>query len=279
MTLPEPDLPDEAAKAEYWKQLADAAVELAKTDLATAYADARAALIREKAEQKANDEEFVARRRAEGDAELDIHKQVLVAMIEIAKGSIDRSRDSAKFVQTVSAALAAAYTTILALVFAAKDNPLPPRGFIPTIFFGLAAGLATAYLAFLIQGEGVKVPVGHSLPRENALRKVVLLIRWTAYTVHLRAPFLRAGVCALLLGIVFLPVAVVDIKDPPSIPWVANTGPSPAPATVVEPSPSPGPSPSATPTWPPPPSGASSDLLAVELYKAQLKAHLTSLGS
>lgn len=279
MTPRQPDISDAAALAEYWKQIATAAVDLAKTEISTSYKDSRSEILRAAAREKADDDEFAARRKAEGDTELELHKQVLLAMVEVAKGSIERSRDSAKFVQTVSAALAGAYTTILALVFAAKDNPLPARGFIPTIFFGLAAGLATAYLAFLMQGEGVKVPVGSSLPRENSLRKVVLMIRWTGYTVHMRAPFLRGAVCALLLGIAFLPVAVIEVKAPPAIPFLAESATS-APPTV-EPVPTATATPAAgaaeSPSWPPAPPGAESGAASVELYKAQLIAHLETL--
>jgi hypothetical protein len=113
VTLPEPGLPDEAATAEYWKGIAEAAVELAKASVAADLADGTWDRQERADLRKAAEDEYVARRKDETSADLDIHKQVLAAMIEVAKGSIERSRDSAKFVQASAAALATGYTTLL----------------------------------------------------------------------------------------------------------------------------------------------------------------------
>jgi hypothetical protein len=272
VTLPEPGLPDEAATAEYWKGIAEAAVELAKASVAADLADGTWDRQERADLRKAAEDEYVARRKDETSADLDIHKQVLAAMIEVAKGSIERSRDSAKFVQASAAALATGYTTLLAVVFSIKDHPLPPRGFIPTIFLGLATALATAYLAFLAHPQDTKVPPPSDFPRENSLRRVVLLIRWTGASVYNRARFLRAAVVALLLGVMFLPVAVISISAAPAAASTTTSSASPSPgAPAIAPSSS-----APTPSWPAAPSG-SPDAYSVELYKAQLAAHVASL--
>jgi hypothetical protein len=270
-----PGTPPSSAGAEFWKQVSDAAVELSKTQLADAYADSRAELIRQEAYDKALEEERAARRKAEWDTDLDVHKQVMTSMVELTKGSIDRSRDSAKFVQTVSAALATAYTAVLGFVFAVKDNPLPARGFIPTIFLGLSAALATAYLAYLTQNTGAKALPGAALPRENSLRKVAFLVDWTGSTVYQRAPLLRGSVIALLIAVGFLPIAVVNLDHPPTIPFLtAAASPTTSSSATTGPS-----SVSPTPgsTWPPPPSIVATEAMTVELYKAQLAAYADQL--
>ena len=223
---------------------------------------------READRAKDEHDEYIERRRLEATTELEVHKQVLTAMIDVAKGSIDRSRDSAKFVQASAAALATVYTTLLAIVFSVTDNPLPPRGFIPTIFLGLATALATAYLAFITHPKDVHLPPPSSDFRENARRKVDGLIEWTASGVQERARFLRAAVWALFFGVLFLPVAVLSSSSlgatnaatVSSSPGTSASGPAGA---------------SPTPTWPPAPNG-SPDAYSVELYKAQLAAHVAS---
>ncbi|MHB8959052.1 MAG: hypothetical protein ACYDAN_05440 [Candidatus Limnocylindrales bacterium] len=221
------------------------------------------------ARTRAAEAEYAARRTLEATAELEIHKQVLAAMIEVAKGSIERSRDSAKFVQTSAAALATVYTTVLALSFSVTSNPLPPRGFIPTIFLGLATALATAYLAFIKRPADVQLPLPTSDFRGNARRNVDGLIVWTTSSVQQRAPFLRAAVVSLLFGVLSLPVAVISSPSLDGIAAAGTASPSPAPSTSVPAAASP------TPSWPPQPNG-SPDAYSIELYKAQLAAHVAA---
>jgi len=223
---------------------------------------------RQKADRvKDEHDEYIERRKLEATTELEIHKQVLIAMIEVAKGSIDRSRDSAKFVQASAAAVATVYTTLLAIVFSVTDNPLPPRGFIPTLFLGLATALATAYLAFITHPKDVQLPPPSGEFRENATRKVDGLIEWTDSGVQERARFLRAAVWALFFGVLFLPVAVFSSSSLEATTDTVSSSPGTAASAPAEASP--------TPTWPPAPDG-SPDAYSMELYKAQLAAHVAS---
>ena len=60
------------------------------------------------------------------------------ALLDVAKGTLDRARANADLVQKASAALVPLYTGALALAFSVGDHPLPLRGLIPTILLGLA---------------------------------------------------------------------------------------------------------------------------------------------
>ena len=260
-------LPDEAARGEFWKQVAIASVGLAKADVEAAGEGSRKEAGAEARAAAADETKATERPKAEYDTDLEIHKQTMLAILEVTKGSIARSHDTADFVQKVATALAAAYTTLLAVVFSIKDNPLPSRGFIPTLFLGLAAALATAYLAFLTRSQDVQVSMGSGVPRANSVRKVTTFINWTNEAIYRRAHFLRAAVVSLLFGILFLPSAVVTFSRPPAASAVGTASPSPAVAdAAAEP----------TPSWPPPIGPIRAAQL--ELYKAQLEAHVNSLA-
>lgn len=268
-TPPDPGLPDQAAVTEFWKQVAISSVELAKADIEAAAAGPRKEAAAEARAIAADETKATERPKSEYDTDLEIHKQTMLAILEVTKGSITRSHDTADFVQKVATALATAYTTLLAIVFSIKDNPLPSRGFIPTLFLGLAAALATAYLAFLTRSQDVQVAMGTGVPRANSLRKVTTFINWTNEAIYRRAYFLRAAVVSLLFGILFLPAAVITL-GPSQAAASGDASASASPATA-------GASPAATPGWPMP--AASSEAAQLELYKAQLQAHVASLAS
>ena len=97
---------------------------------------------------KSDETDASAARKSESDLEVELRKQFHSTIIEVAKGGIERARDSAKYVQTAATAIMAVYTGVLALVFSVTDNPLPLRGAWAAVFLGLAIALATAYLAF-----------------------------------------------------------------------------------------------------------------------------------
>jgi hypothetical protein len=93
---------------------------------------------------------------SERTKELELRGKYHEEMIKIAGGAIDRSRDSAKFVQTAAAAILTAYAALLGLVFSAEGRPLPVRGVYAAVFLGLAVALAVAYLAFVKDTKPVK---------------------------------------------------------------------------------------------------------------------------
>jgi hypothetical protein len=156
---------------------------------------------------------------------------------DLATGSIDRARDSAKFIQTASAALIAAYTGLLGLVFSTTSRTLPVRGVYAALFLGLAVALSVAYLAFL---RGSSASVGAYEPgasyADTQLARSINLIVWTNAVVSTRAWALRASVLCLALGVAFVPAAFIgpsaSAASAPGAP-VPPTIPSAVPAPIA----------------------------------------------
>ncbi len=159
-------------------------------------------------------------------AERDLNKLFHETVAEVTKGAIERSRDSAKYVQTGATAIMALYTGVLALVFSVTDNPLPSRGIWPAVFLGLAIALATAYLAFVSKPATPSLfqPTGQ-LPELQLLRTGYLTKLINA-TVYNRRWAIRASVISLAVGVAFLPAAFlttarhVDIPEAPAAPVI-----------------------------------------------------------
>lgn len=182
------------------------------------------------------------------------------ALRTAAIGAIDRSRDTAKYVQTASVAAAGLYTGLLGFVFGIADNAedLPVRGVIPTVFFAFAVAFSTWYLSYLPdRASGAATSQPSSLPRLNTARNYNQLIDWVTELVGARAWALRAATLFLLLAVGFLPVAFID---PPVATAAADTGSTSAPEVI----------------WPTPPPIAQEEV-AVELYRRQLDAFEKSL--
>jgi hypothetical protein len=146
----------------------------------------------------------VALEKAEWDAEHDLQKAYHGAIVTVAQGSIDRIRESAKYVQVAATAIAALYTGALGLVFAAKDNPLPGRGIWSPVFLGLAIALATAYLAYIKGTESVPWYDGGSSLEELQLNRTNQFVQWTNTAVGNKRYVLRVSVLCLALGVAFM---------------------------------------------------------------------------
>lgn len=154
-----------------------------------------------------------------GDA-ADIASQKLFheTIAEIAKGSIERSRDSAKYVQTAAAAIATLYTGVLALVFSVTDHPLPARGVLAPVFLGLSVALATAYLAYMKKaGITSEVPQGPSAA-ELAMNRSRILTRHVNLTIYNRKWAIRAAVISLGVGVGFIAAPFVGSQRATAIP-------------------------------------------------------------
>lgn len=142
---------------------------------------------------------------------------------DVTKASIERARDSAKFVQTASAAIASLYTGLLALIFSTESETLPLRGVFAAVFLGLAVAGSTAYLAFLRRGRSVEVYHSAYSPETTGLRRADHLTRWVNASILRSSWVLRAAVVALAVGVAFIPA-----------PFVGGS-PAPAPAAVTPP--------------------------------------------
>jgi hypothetical protein len=136
------------------------------------------------------------------------------AQIEVTKGGVERSRDSAKQIQVAASAIATLYTGTAALVFSIeKDQPLPIRGVIPVVFLGTAIVFATLYLAWI--GPGISVrpfPLGIDATQLRVDR-AKWFNDWVSVGVLRRAWALRLATLALAAGLVFLPAAFISVSS------------------------------------------------------------------
>lgn len=193
-------------------------------DLDLAKLDREHANARDTAEDAATTE----LQKSRWQAELELGKAFHEKLGELAVGSIERSRDSAKYIQTAAAWIATLYTGLLALVFSVTDNPLPIRGAYAAAFLGLAVALAAAYLAFITKPDKVKPYEGGGSLTELQLNRTAYLFRFVNATVGDRRWAIRASVVSLAIGVAFIPAAFVARSHPVSVPDapVAPTIPS-----------------------------------------------------
>jgi hypothetical protein len=150
---------------------------------------------------------------------------------ELAAASVERSRDSAKYVQTAAAWIATLYTGLLALVFSVTENPLPSRGIYAAVFLGLSVALAVAYLAFIASPRHLLMWDGGSSLSESQLNRTGFFVKWVNASVRERRWAIRASVISLAFGVAFIPAAFVSNSHPAEIP-AAPTAPS-IPASVA----------------------------------------------
>lgn len=171
----------------------------------------------------------------------------------VAVASIERARAGAQFVQTAASAIGVLYTGVLAVIFV-SDTPVPARGFLPTLFFAIAIGLATAYLAFVNKMQALKRPTLYGSLPEDIWQRTNFVARYARAIVLQRARLLRAAVVGLAFGVLLLPVAVFEVPTTPS---------SDGTSAIV---------------WPTPPAVQPTELAAV-LYTHQLDEFVKSLDA
>jgi hypothetical protein len=171
------------------------------------------------------------------------------AMYSVASGSIERARAGAELVQKASAAIAALYTAVLALVFSVTDNPLPLRGVLAPFFLGLAVVLSTAYIAYLGPTRGFTpgpVPILGLEPK--SFERLNTFIRVASKVATRRSYALRASVVSLGVGLIYIAAPFISFTH-------ASSG------TVALPT---------SPAWPTPSTSGNSDLDKI-LFEAQVK--------
>jgi hypothetical protein len=201
----------------------------------------------------AEDTAVTEMQKSRWESEFGLAKLFHEKITELAGGSVERSRDSAKYVQTAAAWIATLYTGLLALVFSVTENPLPLRGVYAAVFLGLAVSLAAAYLAFISNPGKLKMFDGGGSLTEQQMNRTGFLIRWVNATVRDRRWAIRASVICLALGVAFIPAA-----------FVANSRPAPVPDLP------------AAPAIPGVIAGQVSDS-AVELFETQLGSYRAAL--
>lgn len=187
-------------------------LELAKI-LYEAQVTAHADRLREEAERAAREhQDELERRRAAWAAEYALEKSVHDARLEVARGSIERSRAGAEFVRNAAAGIVGLYTGILGVTFATTEGatPLPAEGVVPAVFLGFALVFATAYVAFLSKAPSLPPPAPHSALRVFQESRLNRFVQWVSNFAFHRAYTLHAAVFNLAFGALFLPAPFID---------------------------------------------------------------------
>lgn len=218
------------------------------------------------AEASAREEATRAAAAAEDDADRASSAAYSAAVLDVAKGSHERARGSAEFVQKAATAIFGLYTGALTLSFSVTEAPLPVRGLLPSVFLGLAVVLATGYLAYLTRGGSVPDPQ-HAQGREQAeLERVRTFVVWTRNSTMVRVWMLRASVIALAVGTIVLPLPFLTLAT--AAPDTATQDATECTAPLVR-DPATG---ACIVPWPdPPPASAGPVELRELLYQAQVE--------
>jgi hypothetical protein len=146
------------------------------------------------------------------DAESTAFAAYSDAILEVAKGSVERARAGAEIVQKSAAAIAGVYTTVLGVAFSVTENPFPSRGLTSLILLGLSIVLSTAYLSYLTNSRALAGGFQSSaLPRVNIMRRVGGFVDWTRAITRRRSYLLRASIVALALSLPFLAAPFISI--------------------------------------------------------------------
>ena len=166
--------------------------------------------------------EAEARLKAELDAELarvavrdDFDKVYFQAIIESAKGSIDRAKSAAELVEKAAASIGVLYNAIVAVSFSVTDHRLPLRGFLPTGFLGLAIVLSMVYLAYLTPPKDVTDPVLTAEVAQRMANETKAFIERASSVVNRRSFALRGSIVALGVGVAFIALPFLDIGSTP----------------------------------------------------------------
>jgi hypothetical protein len=162
--------------------------------------------------KKRTDQE-IARAKAYEDARDAVSLEYYKAVLEVAKGSIDRARASAEIVQKASAAIVTLYTAVLAVAFSAADNPLPGKALFAAVLLGVAILLSTAFLAWVPEAEPkderevIETSAGDTL----GAALTSLFVRWTRKAALQRGRLLKGSVVALAGAVALMPAPFVTI--------------------------------------------------------------------
>jgi hypothetical protein len=187
--------------------------------------------------KKRTDQE-IARAAAENAADLALEKAFYDGIVDVAKGSIDRARASADFVQKAAAAIGTIYAAALGVSFSVAERPFPARGVLPAIFLGVSIVCATYFLAWLhrYEGDETEETRDDSPPATPLLDRLTrLYIRWNRHIALERRKWLRASVVALGASIVLLPAAFIPLGKRPAAPSIQWPQPAQAaPAANIE---------------------------------------------
>jgi hypothetical protein len=202
----------------------DPAVQVARIETEATAAEAKEAWKRK--QQEAEDTLDAELLKGRWASENELNKLFHTTVAEVAKGAIDRSRDSAKHVQVAASAILPIYTGVLALAFSVTENPLPVRGVFAAVFLGLAVALSTGYLAFLTRAKAPELHGGGGSLAEMQFLRTGYLTKLVNATVYNRRWMMHAAVVSLVFGAALLPAAFISssaqvkVPDAPAAPAI-----------------------------------------------------------
>jgi hypothetical protein len=138
------------------------------------------------------------------------------AMLDAAKGSLDRANAAAELVQKAAAAIGTLYAGILGVTFSVSGRPLPQRGIVPAIFLGAAIVMSMVYLAYNTPGSDPGETTPSASPPERLRVRLTDFFSLIRERVQRRAYSLKASVIALGFGVLFLPAPFIAFTAPSS---------------------------------------------------------------
>jgi hypothetical protein len=198
---PLPTEPDQSkaefAKALYEAQVADYAARLRDPILAAVVARALEA----------------SRQDAAVAADDALRKDIQSAYIAVMQGSLDRSVRRAEFLNTASAAIATAYSSLLGLLFVAKDHPLQAWAVAPVVFLALAFVFGLIYVSFINRKTDERQLIPSGIGGRLAEKRLEDFLEWVSLGVLRRAWALRASVVSVAVGVALLPLPFVSLND------------------------------------------------------------------
>ncbi|MFJ5697192.1 hypothetical protein [Arthrobacter sp. NPDC093139] len=160
-------------------------------------------------------EENVARRAGIASADAANLKEMHDRYYDLALGSLDRSKFAAETIQRASAAIAALYTGVLALVFSVTDNPLPLRGIIAPIFLGVAVVLSSVYLTYLVSPPRIDPgwDVQSAAREKKAYARLNTFIDDTSAIVKRQIELLGCSLAALFVGLAAISLPFLGVPQ------------------------------------------------------------------
>ena len=139
------------------------------------------------------------------------------AYLDVAKGQLDRAISRAEFLEKAAGTIAGLYTGLLGFLYNAdttKGKPFPVVGIMPTIFLGLSIVLAAVYLSYITHPKPIETSEPSALFDQQMINDRDDFISWTSEVVLQRVYWLQSAVISLGFGIIFLPVAFLNVEAP-----------------------------------------------------------------
>lgn len=157
-----------------------------------------------------------------------LREDVYKSYLDVASKQFDRALTRGQIVSTAAGAIATIYGAVLGLRFVVGSTtirPLPTRGLIPTVFLGLAIVLSIAYLSYLTPPRNLTTRPKTGSLLQDAKSDRDDFIDWSSMAIGARRYVLHMSIVSLGLGVVFLPIAFLDIKDEGAlVPWLIVSG-------------------------------------------------------